>query len=80
MTEKLTTTNVNLVNMIKIFISTNRTGLSPKYNIVIFIIFSIFGHIHPYFGQDQRLTFLDEKFRSNLPVNVLCSEIFSVKF
>ena len=48
--------------------------------VVIFIIFSIFSHIHPYFDQVHRLMFVGEKFRSCSNVKVPHCEIFSVKF
>ena len=42
--------------------------------------YSIFGHIHPYFGQVQRLMFVGEKFQSCYNVDVRRCNIFLVKF
>ena len=48
--------------------------------VVIFILFSIFGQTHPFFGHVQRLMFDNVKFRSSSNVKVHRCQFFSVKF
>ena len=38
--------------------------------LTIVVLIIIFGQIHPYFGQVQRLMFVDVKFRSSSNVNI----------
>ena len=47
--------------------------------VVIFILFSTFGQIYPYFGQVQRLMFVGEKFWSCSNINLRWCKKFSVK-
>ena len=44
--------------------------------VVIFILFSIFGQIHQFFGQVQRLMFVVVKFWSSSNVKVCCCQFF----
>ena len=78
MTEKLITTNINMVNMTE-NISFGQIH-TLMFFVVIFILFSIFSQIHPYFGHTHTVLFVIEKFRSSSNINVCRCEIFSVKF
>ena len=75
MTEKLTMTNVNMVNLIKNIIYPTHIHPFMFVVVVILIRFLIFDQIQLYFGHVQKLTFIIVKFRSNSNVKV-CRQFF----